>query len=170
MSNLPTQMDPYGSHLPALLACVAATGGPVLEVGIGNYSTPVLHAVCEAQNRFLISAESDRDWFDKLCPSYGRLGSRHFFVHSPDWSNLCELANHQWSVVFLDHGPSGSRRGPDAELFWATTDYVVIHDYDAYDVRPGVDTAQRLYQYQAVSKLLSPWTVVLGRIPIPEIL
>jgi len=40
-----------GTHLPALLACVSRTAGGVIELGVGHFSTPILHAVCEAAGR-----------------------------------------------------------------------------------------------------------------------
>lgn len=45
-----------------LVTAVANTKGSVLEFGCGDYSTPLLHAICTAQNRFLLSAESNEAW------------------------------------------------------------------------------------------------------------
>jgi hypothetical protein len=36
----------WGSHLPSLAACLASSRGPVIELGVGHFSTPFLHAYC----------------------------------------------------------------------------------------------------------------------------
>ena len=37
------EVDQWATHLPALTATVAATSGPILECGVGIWSTPILH-------------------------------------------------------------------------------------------------------------------------------
>lgn len=37
-------MNPFATHIPALLACLECTSGPVLELGSGWFSTPIVSA------------------------------------------------------------------------------------------------------------------------------
>ena len=53
-----------GSHLPILLRAMKATTGPVLELGAGIYSTPILHALCQIEGRKLVTYESDPEFFE----------------------------------------------------------------------------------------------------------
>ena len=56
----------YGTHLVPLMACVVESSGPVLELGCGRWSTPVLRAYCLAAKREFVSVDSNRNWADKI--------------------------------------------------------------------------------------------------------
>lgn len=49
----------HSTHLAVLMEAVRRTAGPVLELGVGLYSTPVLHWLCYPTNRRLVSYDSD---------------------------------------------------------------------------------------------------------------
>jgi predicted O-methyltransferase YrrM len=112
------------THFPLLMAFVQTTDGPILEVGTGVFSTPLLHWMCFAKKRKLISVERHKhylefaakfktDWHDVLCVK--DLKEDTFKEH--------------FSVVFIDHSPKKPRtRGDDALLFKDKADYVIIHD------------------------------------------
>ena len=107
----------WGSHLPSLLAALLATDGPILEVGAGLWSTPMLTAFSVASGRHFLSLEEDPLWAH-------RTGSEKA-IYDRD---LPSLAQQRWSVVFLDHSP-GPRRAEDAFLFRETAEIIVMHDY-----------------------------------------
>ena len=163
-------LDPYETHLPALLSCLAVTTGPVLEVGIGEFSTPLLHAACV--QRGLVSVEADADWFHKFAEIFRRYN--HDFIFSPVYNALPNLAQQNWSVVFIDHSP-GIRRVPDALLFRKRADYIVIHDYEPGEPIAGedlvrVDPVKHLFPYWKACQRYYPYTMVLGNKEIPEII
>lgn len=66
----------YGTHVFPLLVAVLNTTGPILEMGCGNFSTPLLHTACAKNKRFLLSAETNADWL-KL-----------FTCFATDWHHL----------------------------------------------------------------------------------
>lgn len=152
----------WGSHLVPLMACVTATRGPVLEVGVGHWSTPLLHRYCMAGGRVLVSIDEDAEWVKQ----FRNLSIGHHTVNSAKYDTaLPKLAENQWSVVFLDHSP-GHRRAADALMFLNAAVYVVVHDF-AEDVAAGFDQHTLSKWYDVRIAEFSPKTLVLGRTEIP---
>lgn len=142
----------WGSHVPALLTAILHTQGPVLEMGCGHWSTPILHAVCGAQGRFLLSAESDEAWLN-LVRSNGFECSWHHFVFVADamkkpenWNTIGN--NQRWGCVFIDHAP-GERRVADIARMRSLADVLVVHDTDApsYGYEPVLSSFKYRYDY-----------------------
>jgi hypothetical protein len=131
-SRYPGNLD-WATHLPLLMACVSVTSGPVLEVGAGRCSTPVLHAVCRAQQRRLVTVEGDPWCFDHLQRHYADQG--HEFRRG--YECLPELAGQAWAVVFSDESP-GSRRAETVRLFLDVADFIVIHDIQSPEIFPPI--------------------------------
>lgn len=122
----------WSSHLPALLACIGATTGPVLELGVGHFSTPVLHAICGAQGRFLASWESDPEWRDAFQHYSTWLHSFYCFPYERITSPAPLSFNliRKWSVVLIDNSPGGKNRADCFAALLPVSDYVVVHDYE----------------------------------------
>ena len=70
----------WQSHLPALLACIAVTHGPVLELGVGHFSTPHLHALCGALTIFTLQIVILA--MSKLSGCYGIREYYTIFIHN----------------------------------------------------------------------------------------
>ena len=142
----------WASHLPALFSCLLATSGAVLEVGAGDWSTPLLRKFCAVAGRSFISLEEDEGWANK-CGSIS--------VNTPVamTNTLVSAATRSggWSIVFLDH--NGHRRATDALLFVDSAEYVVIHDYPSPDIFKDMD--EKRWKHQIVDKRARPWTLVL---------
>jgi len=126
----------YGTHMAPLITAVMNTDGPILEMGCGDFSTPLLHAICAEKNRFLLSAETDEAWMN-------------FFLDlERDWHQFCYVnseedcdkvgADVHWSVVLIDHAPA-ERRIVDIKRLRKNTDIFVVHD-----------TEQRGYNYKKI--------------------
>lgn len=112
----------YQSHLPALLACIISSHGPVIELGVGHFSTPHLHALCGAFRRDLISCEEDPDWFVAFRSKYESEG--HFFYNVRESWTL-----DRYGVAFIDHSPGGENRASAFRSAIRKADLVVVHDY-----------------------------------------
>jgi len=58
----------YGTHARLLLVAAMMTHGDILELGMGDHSTQLLHDILEEDNksekRMLVSAESDLEWLE----------------------------------------------------------------------------------------------------------
>jgi hypothetical protein len=119
----PEEMLGGGSHLPVLALAVHRTTGPVLECGIGIFSTALLHLLC--LGRPLVSLESDAEWLSKL--SYLRTPT-HEFHHVPRWDDALPLLQSRfWDVAFVDHG-DGEHRRLEVERLAQHARFIVVHD------------------------------------------
>lgn len=130
MIPIDSQYDPlaWGSHLAPLMACLGASTGPVLELGVGHFSTPILHAYCVASDRKLISVEDHLEWFEGFRQKYECDG--HQFIMADYAVIVPELARtKQFGVAFIDNSPGGQRRADDFTSLITVSDYVVVHDY-----------------------------------------
>lgn len=113
----------WSSWLPALGYALAASEGPVLEIGIGHFSTPFLHEYCKANGRVLCSVEGSLDWRNPFQARYS-CKDHPFFLDTkwlPDWED--------WGVVFIDDSPGGENRANHFRGFMNKADFIVVHDY-----------------------------------------
>lgn len=63
-------MDPYATHLAPLVETALATDGPIIELGCGDYSTPILAAIARHKGNAFSAMTSSREWgarFEGLC-------------------------------------------------------------------------------------------------------
>lgn len=117
----------WGSHLPALMVALAGSTGPVLELGVGNFSTPVLHAVCGALKRNLVSLEADHMWAQQ----FSHLVLDRHKIFCVDYFHYLENIDPstRYGVAFIDHSPGGESRAKAFRLLSQRAAYVVVHDY-----------------------------------------
>lgn len=148
----------WSSFMPALMACLEATTGDVLEIGVGHYSTPALHDYCAARKRLLVSCEEDEDWGREFANKY--IAIDHLFNLGQYDAMIPMLAGMgPWSVVFLDHSP-GPRRAADMMLLLDVAEYVVVHDYHLAIEEAFRPLVAGLYAHVVQSK---PPTAVFSR-------
>lgn len=135
-----------GTHMSFFLTAVAHTNGPILELGAGDYSTPLLHAVCSREKRYLMTADTS---MGLLCNFLDLQRSWHAFCYVPVYEDDLELnakperwdnvgGEIDWSVVIVNHRP-GERRVKDIERLRSRAEIFVIHD-----------TQEKGYGYQAI--------------------
>jgi hypothetical protein len=121
----------YGSHLPILSRVIGACSGPILELGMGLYSTPLLDMMCFEDKRPLVSYDNDPVWFKEN----EKWRSKYHDVYFLDKQNLktgseYDMANIEhtfWSVAFLDHKPA-IRRKRDAQRLANNALFIILHD------------------------------------------
>ena len=151
----------FGTHMPILAAAVLDAGpGPILEYGVGFYSTPLLHLFAHEQGRELLSLESDAAWADRFG---GLRDERHKIIAPPSWEAseaIVDAAAKDWAVVFIDHGPN-ERRLVDARRLANRAEYVVMHDWD--DAAPTYAEMATLFKHKWVSRL-GPFTAVMSNV------
>lgn len=158
----------YASYMSPLVACLAASDGPVLELGMGHWSSPFLHRYCLAAGRYLRSVDEDPAWIEPFkqynLVSYHEVGFGIYdFVFE-------FYARQQWGVVFMDHSP-GERRPADAVMFKSTAKFIIVHDYSGTDGdKPSMAALFEPVRKQwknAVVAEYSPSTLILSNSEIP---
>jgi hypothetical protein len=148
-------MNDYATHLPLLVTVVSRTEGPVLELGCGDYSTPILHSLCK--DRLLISADEKKEWVEKF-KKWGTGLHRIELVN--DWQKfLASLKDIQFGIIFVDHAP-GERRKDDINFLRGQAKYIVVHDTEeaGYKYEPVLNSFRYRYDYD----LLRPHTTVVS--------
>lgn len=119
----------WGSHLPALLACIVVTEDPVLELGVGHFSTPHLHALCLAQKRSLVSIEQNQEWYEQFRDyTTMQIGYSHIVINGSYRDGISNSPTRRWGVAFIDNSPGGKARGDLFEALIGISDFVVMHD------------------------------------------
>jgi len=162
----------YGTHFPALATIVANTQGPILEMGCGDYSTPMLHALCAPTKRMLVSTDVHQSWLSLFLdlqrswhtfayvPAYEKQDQRNniwYCVGQDAWDSIGQDIH--WSVVLIDHSP-GLRRVVDIERLRKNTDIFVIHDTE--DARYGYDRILNSFKYKYVYDRYNITTTVVS--------
>lgn len=120
-----------GSHREPLAYAVSHTEGPVLELGAGDFSTPMLHELC-CPGRLVVTMDSKAEWLNR----FRYLESeRHVFrlVDPPTLDGwrivlpgiLGEAG--RFSVALIDHSPADARNAT-AEIVRPFCDVLVVHD------------------------------------------
>jgi hypothetical protein len=161
-------LDPqYGSHAIVLLAALyVSKSGPVLELGMGATSSPLLHRLAKEQKRFLLSADSDIRWINYFS-SFTANNSLHKLKYIEvktnmgiEWASAFLMDSENWTVVFIDHAP-GPRRQFDLMLYSHRSHIVVLHDTESsglYQYGPGLS----YYPYQYRFTKFDTYTDVLS--------
>lgn len=143
----------YSSHLPVLMTTMLKTQGPVLELGTGVFSTPVLHWMC-APRRPIVSCESDRLWFDRVAAAYREYW--HDVQLIEDWDAI--HIEWPWSVAFLDHEPH--RRATDLARLKGNASCIVVHDTEVEDHH--LEPVLSGFRYRYDWRRMAPWTTVVS--------
>ncbi len=156
------QPDPFSTHQPLLVAALLSSHGPILEMGGGYYSTPIISAFANIQRREAHTIETGPAMYEllkrfsspfhKVWPVSGYdFAADGRFIPRPETTreqyieiqarflaNFCRTSPTRWSVVFIDQAP-GYLRVPAIEHFADTADFIVTHDTEmaeAYGFEP----------------------------------
>jgi hypothetical protein len=148
----------YGTHASVLADVACATRGPILELGGGNHSTPILHKVALRMNRTLVTVDHNPRWLDAL-----GLGTSPFHQtvtingwRDADFSSepMRKLLQQRWALVFVDQGNWWGRMHSIRKLRKRAS-YICIHDWDALsfssnmgderETKPFVPAREALY-------------------------
>jgi hypothetical protein len=143
------KMYGYSTHQPLLVATLVQTNGPILEIGGGYYSTPLIAAFANGQQRRAITIETSQYFYEylrpfetdfhaikrmegvpfdpvgKFVPEAGR--DKRFYIELQR-AALKEFPG-PFSVVFVDQGP-GFLRIPAVNFYAQQAEFIVMHDSD----------------------------------------
>lgn len=155
--------DPqWGSHIPILARIMMISRGPVLELGTGIYSTPLLHYFCHEQKRSLFSYDDGQAWADNH--KYWK-SNLHTVDYTDNW-DTCPIEKYHWGVVLIDH--QAERRSIDAIRAARYADFVVLHDTNGrFEIEYHYEKVYPFYKYRyTYNKLMNHTDVVSNFIPV----
>lgn len=148
----------YSTHMPMLIKVAQISDGPILEIGSGIFSTPVLHWLCSGQRRKLVTYENNPEYY-KFAKKFKSRNHSVRFVKT--WDEMDIMGTH-WGMVLIDHDPT-SRRGIDLVRLKDNADYFVLHDSEPErDRRQKFDKAWPLFKYRYDWKGCKPYTTVVS--------
>ena len=147
----------FTTHLPMLMKCVNATDGPIMELGGGYFSTPVLHWMCHAVGRYLLTYDDDAVYF----PFIKGFRSRNHRVRLIDDWNTIDTKTH-WSVVLVDHTNSITQRVESILKLKDSADFIVVHDTEQRTFQKELDEINKNFKYVYQWKGCTPNTSVLS--------
>lgn len=153
----------YGTHIP-LLASVVATAPPgdILELGTGNFSSPLLSAMCKAMGRMLHSVEEKEEWLYNIRDLEA---AHHALWTASDPYNYMPTVeaktSGQFAVVFIDQGRTNQDRM--AALRWLAdrAGFIVVHD-TKNTWFAGVDEVLDSFKYRFDYCFMTPVTTVVS--------
>jgi hypothetical protein len=119
------------SHQPLLIA-VAKTikKGRICEYGAGDYSTGLLHQICQENENVLFTFDNDERWLNRqaaLWPGF----HWHSYHRLVDYTDLLDI-NHDFScdLAFIDGYTYGSRLFCIQQTLASNWIYMIVHDAD----------------------------------------
>ena len=156
--NIPCYSPNWGSHTVVLLKIFEISQGPVLEMGIGVFSTPLLHALCKRDNRLLVSYDNDAAYINA---HRGFITDGHQLTLVKDWDKI-DIQSTKWGMAFMDHGP-GDRRVEDTKKLANIAQFVVVHDTELRQEKYYHSTEiDSIFKYRFDYKELEPNTSVFS--------
>jgi hypothetical protein len=126
----------WGSHIPILIKVVQHTKGDVLEVGMGIYSTPLLHWMCTSENRNLVSYETNIKYFNLFQNGLSEF-HKTYLIDNLDTVDIIK----DWEVVFIDSEPM-EQRAVLAKKVAEVAKFIIVHDSE--------DRENRFYHYKEI--------------------
>lgn len=125
------QMNANGTHIPILSALVLKTEGPIVELGAGHYSTPLLHFLCKNNKRTVVSVDTSRVWNEFFETRFKSDNHKYYCTNnkliSVDFLRKSEWKDTVWAVAFIDCGPDADRRRC-VEALRNKAKYIIVHD------------------------------------------
>lgn len=150
----------YSSHMAVLMSLLEKTDGPVLELGAGRYSTPLIHWACAAKQRYVLTLEHSEKYFAYAAQF---ADTWHKVVLVEDWDKypLEVPTGKKWSLAFVDH--EGPRRGTETKRLADLAEIVICHDTCGRDEKKyGYKEAWPHYKYRYQFQLARPRTSVVS--------
>lgn len=153
----PSMMDPYSTHLEALVKTALETTGGILELGCGNYSTPILSAIAKVQGRKYVAQSSNQEWASRFNGSVEVISWDSWTPPRPNGPGS------KWGMVFMDSDEHTWDRVKRIPALAEVTDTIVLHDADVSMKREAWPQALAAYPDITIFDKYKPWTAVMRK-------
>ncbi|CAF0987751.1 unnamed protein product [Brachionus calyciflorus] len=138
----------YGSNLIPLVISSLITKGDLLELGMGLFSTTVLHRVSSDLGKDLVSIDTYSDWVNKFVLYNSTKYHKMYVMNNFDnVEKRLSLGNKKWGMVLVDHA-NATQRTFDAKNYANKAEIVLIHDAEK--------TVEHGYKYEE-NKIREPF-------------
>ncbi len=117
------QIGNWNNHRPLLLLALQNTKGNVLELGMGDGSTPYLHEYCDTNNRKLYSMDNNIEYYER----FKGLQNKAHQITCVQWGETLFDKIKTIGVALIDHAPA-EQRHIDAILLKDKADIIIVHD------------------------------------------
>lgn len=178
------QTDPFSTHQPLLVAALLKTQGPILEMGGGNYSTPLVSAFANVQRREAHTVETNaamHELLKRFSSPFHKIWQVNGYDFAPDGrflpradttraqyieiqarflADFCQERPRRWSVVFIDQAP-GYLRVPAIEHFADAADFIVTHDTEMAEAY-GFEPCLSAFRYRWDSRIQVPYSTIVS--------
>ena len=152
----PVEMDQFATHLRMLVKYLMLCDGDVIELGSGNYSTPLIHEVVKARGRKLDTYDSNEDWLDRFRNLEDESTTLNYVS---DWSAFS--VSKQYGLAFIDHAdPPAHQRWIQVVGLIQFSSIIIIHDTedDQYGYKnlegiSGLELIEEDVQHRAFTKV-----------------
>lgn len=146
-------VDPYSTHLEALVAAAIESRGDILELGCGDYSSPILAAIARHHGGKLLIKSSSREWADRF---------RHLAeVEIVNWET-CSIDG-KYGMIFIDSEEHHEGRMTKLIQLKDHAPIIVMHDANSIESDSRWSEIIKLFKTIRMYKTYSPWTVVLKK-------
>lgn len=136
------QNDPYSTHVPyliKLLENIKGTKNPILELGCGFGSTPILHDFSEKNNVGLLTLENDINWMTQIKSKFNE-SHLHKYFQVYDWNeSLDKVSQQEYSLIFVDQSPWEARK-LSIDKLRNKCEFILLHDCDYFLVSNTIKT------------------------------
>ena len=146
----------YTTHMATLIRVLQKSKGLVIECGGGVFSTPLLHWLCKAMGRSLITYEQDETYyaFERTFQS-----RQHIIRFVKNWDDI-KIPKHV-GMVFIDHHPP-ERRMVETKRFKDVADFIVVHDTERESRKYNIPEVLDAFKYRYDWKDCRPWVSVFS--------
>jgi len=134
----------WQSHQPLLYYFIPKTDKPILEFGLGPWSTELIREEKQPSQQF-VSLERVPEWLNKF---------RHLNTDTCEIKLISEYADYDenqqdWGIVFVDHRPAADRT-IIIEKYADKCDYMIIHDTQLSfsHIYVGMEEALQKFKYR----------------------
>jgi hypothetical protein len=140
LEYFPREGSWVNSYRPYLLQALELTySGGVLEMGVGNNSSPFLKQYCGEHGRALYSYDNDREWAHKFGACY--VGDK-----AENWE-ASDYTLRDYAVAFIDHSPPFHRPIAVRNLLNKASIFVIHDTQPSHNFVYHLDAVFPLFKY-----------------------
>jgi predicted O-methyltransferase YrrM len=122
--DLHIEMDQFATHIQMLIKYLMVCDGDVIELGSGNYSTPLIHEVVKSRGRKLDTYDSNEQWLERFRNLEDESTRLH---HVKDWDSFS--VDKKYGLAFIDHAdPPSHQRWTQVVKLIPFSSLIIIHD------------------------------------------